>query len=55
MPISLPTGDDLAFRGDGGVTVHPELLFAAHFGRVALLLDAGYDYRSLHPAAIAHG
>ncbi len=55
VPISFPTGNDLAFRGDGGVTVQPELLFAAHFGRVALLLDAGYRYRSQHPPAIAWG
>src|SRR5262249_39619672 len=55
IPVSVPTGNDLAFRGDGGVTIEPELLFAAHFGRVALLFDAGYHYRAQHPAAIAWG
>ena len=55
VPVSVPTGNDLAFRGDGGVTVQPELLFAAHVGRVAFLLDGGYRYRSHHPAAIAWG
>src|SRR5262249_5905790 len=33
MPISFPTGDDNAFRGAGGFTLYPELLFAAHFGK----------------------
>ena len=55
VPVSVPTGNDLAIRGDGGVTVLPELLFAAHFGRIALLLDGGYHYRSHHPAGIAWG
>jgi OmpA-OmpF porin, OOP family len=55
VPLSFPTGNDLAFRGDGGFTVQPELLFAAHVGRIAFLLDAGYRYRSDHPPTIAWG
>jgi outer membrane protein OmpA-like peptidoglycan-associated protein len=49
MPTSLPTGDDMALRGAGGVTLHPELLLAAHFGRIGLGLDVGYHWRSQHP------
>jgi len=36
MPISLPTGDDLALRGAGGVTLTPELLFGAYVGPLGL-------------------
>ncbi len=55
MPIGLPTGDSVAFRGAGGVWLQPELLFAAHFGRFAFLFDAGYRYRSTHPAGLPWG
>jgi outer membrane protein OmpA-like peptidoglycan-associated protein len=55
MPIALPSGNDLAFRGDGGVSLQPELLFALHAGRLAFLLDGGYRYRSQHPATLAWG
>jgi outer membrane protein OmpA-like peptidoglycan-associated protein len=55
VPISFPTGDGLALRGDDGITIGPELLFAFHSGRLGLGFDIGYRYRSQHPAAIAWG
>src|SRR4051812_571044 len=55
LPISLPTGDDEAARGAGGVTIHPELLFAFHADRIGLGLDAGYRYRAQHPADLPWG
>jgi outer membrane protein OmpA-like peptidoglycan-associated protein len=55
LPVSLPTGNSLAIRGAGGVTLLPELLFAVHFGRLGILLDGGYRYRSKHPAMLPWG
>ena len=55
MPISLPTGDDQAFRGAGGVTLTPELLFGAYLGPVGLGFDLGYRYRARHPANLPFG
>lgn len=55
VPVSLPTGDDEAARGAGGLTVHPELLFAFHTGRLGLGVDAGYRWRSQHPADLPFG
>ena len=55
VPISLPTGNDEAARGAGGVGVQPELLFAFHDGRLGLGFDAGYRYRSHHPADLPWG
>ena len=54
-PISLPTGDDLALRGAGGVTITPELLFAVYLGRLGLGFDGGYRWRSEHPAMLPWG
>jgi OOP family OmpA-OmpF porin len=54
-PVSLPTGDDEAVRGAGGVTVQPELLFAFHTGKLGLGFDLGYRYRSQHPADLPWG
>jgi outer membrane protein OmpA-like peptidoglycan-associated protein len=55
VPVSLPTGDDEAVRGGGGVAVHPELLFAFHTGKLGLGFDLGYRWRSQHPADLAWG
>ncbi|HEX3760597.1 MAG TPA: OmpA family protein [Kofleriaceae bacterium] len=55
VPVSVPTGDDEAARGAGGVGVQPELLFAFHDGRLGLGFDAGYRYRSHHPADLPWG
>lgn len=55
LPIGLPTGDEEALRGAGGVTVHPRLLFAAHLGRLGLGFDVGYKYRSEHPQTLPWG
>jgi outer membrane protein OmpA-like peptidoglycan-associated protein len=55
VPVSLPTGDDEAVRGAGGVAVHPELLFAFHTGKLGLGFDAGYRWRSQHPAGLPWG
>jgi len=50
VPVSVPTGDDEAARGAGGVSVQPELLFAFHTGKLGLGFDVGYRWRSQHPA-----
>ena len=55
VPVSLPTGDDEAARGAGGVTVQPELLFAFHTGKLGLGFDLGYRWRSQHPADLPWG
>jgi OOP family OmpA-OmpF porin len=55
VPISLPTGNDEAARGAGGVGVQPELLFAFHADRLGLGFDAGYRVRSHHPADLPWG
>ena len=55
VPVSLPTGDDEAIRGAGGVAVNPELLFAFHVRRLGLGFDAGYRWRSHHPADLPWG
>lgn len=52
LPISFPTGNEEEFRGAGGVSVHPRLLFAAHLGKLGLGFDVGYKYRSEHPATL---
>ena len=50
LPVSLPTGNDEAARGAGGVAVQPELLLAYHTGKLGLGFDVGYRWRSHHPA-----
>src|SRR5439155_19919819 len=55
MPIGFPTGNSAAFRGAGGFSIQPELLFEVHLGRLGLLFDAGYRYRSKHPVGLAWG
>lgn len=52
LPISFPTGNEEELRGAGGVSVHPRLLFAAHFGQLGLGFDVGYKYRSEHPSTL---
>ena len=46
IPLGLPTGDDAALRGAGGVTLGGKLLIAGHLGRLGLGLDAGFRWRS---------
>ncbi len=53
IPLSLPTGNDDALRGAGGITLGGQLLFAAHLGRLGLGMDLGYRYRSQHPVGLA--
>jgi outer membrane protein OmpA-like peptidoglycan-associated protein len=55
MPISIPTGNDEAARGAGGWTLHPEVLFAYHVGKLGLGFDMGYAWRSHHAAALPWG
>jgi outer membrane protein OmpA-like peptidoglycan-associated protein len=55
VPVSFPTGDDQAARGAGGFGVQPELLFAFHTGKLGLGFDAGYRFRSHHPADLPWG
>jgi outer membrane protein OmpA-like peptidoglycan-associated protein len=55
LPFSFPTGDEEAFRGSGGVTIHPRLLFAAHLGKIGLGFDVGYKYRSTKPDTLPWG
>jgi outer membrane protein OmpA-like peptidoglycan-associated protein len=52
LPVSIPTGNDEALRGAGGVTLGAQLLFAGHLGRLGLGMDAGYRWRSQHPAGL---
>ena len=52
VPVSFPTGNDEAARGAGGFTVHPELLFAYHIGKLGLGFDGGYAWRSHHAVAL---
>jgi hypothetical protein len=55
MPVALPTGDELALRGAGGVTVEPRILFGFYLGRLGLAFDAGYKWRSEHPRTLPWG
>jgi len=55
VPVSLPTGNDNALRGAGGITVGPELLLAGHLGKLGLGMDVGYRWRSQHPAGLPWG
>jgi OOP family OmpA-OmpF porin len=52
LPISLPTGDAEAIRGDDGVTIEPRLLAALHLGRIELGGNLGYKFRGTHPDGI---
>jgi outer membrane protein OmpA-like peptidoglycan-associated protein len=45
MPVTFPTGDDLALRGSAGVTVEPRLLFGLYPGRLAVVANAGLLFR----------
>jgi outer membrane protein OmpA-like peptidoglycan-associated protein len=53
LPVSFPTGDSDELRGAGGFTVGAQLLIAGHLGRLGLGFDAGYRWRSEHPANFA--
>ncbi|MBS1120432.1 MAG: OmpA/MotB domain protein [Deltaproteobacteria bacterium] len=55
IPISVPTGNDDALRGAGGVTLGGQLLLAAHMGRIGLGANLGYRWRSQHPVGLAWG
>ena len=45
VPIGFPTGSGPALRGEGGVSVNPELLLGLRFARVGLNLNAGFKAR----------
>jgi outer membrane protein OmpA-like peptidoglycan-associated protein len=45
LPVTFPTGDDLALRGSSGVTVEPRLLFGLYPGRLAIVANAGFLFR----------
>lgn len=55
LPLSLPTGDDEALRGAGGVTFGARLLAAFHTGRVGLGANVGFQYRAERPAGLPWG
>lgn len=54
-PVTLPTGDDEAVRGAGGVTVEPRLTAAYHGERFGLAGAIGYRWRSEHPIGLPYG
>jgi outer membrane protein OmpA-like peptidoglycan-associated protein len=45
VPITFPTGNDLALRGSAGVTVEPRLLLGLYAGRLAVVANAGFRFR----------
>jgi outer membrane protein OmpA-like peptidoglycan-associated protein len=45
VPVTLPTGDDLALRGSAGVTVEPRLLAGLYAGRLAVVANLGWRFR----------
>ena len=45
LPVTFPTGDDLALRGSSGLTVEPRLLFGVYPGRLAIVANAGLRVR----------
>ncbi|HEU0031097.1 MAG TPA: OmpA family protein [Kofleriaceae bacterium] len=55
IPVSLPTGDDEAWRGAGGVTVEPRLMLAYHAGRLGLGMNLGYRWRAEDPPTLPWG
>jgi outer membrane protein OmpA-like peptidoglycan-associated protein len=55
LPVSLPTGNDNALRGAGGITLGAQLLFAGHLGKLGLGMDVGYRWRAQHPAGLPWG
>ena len=55
IPVSVPTGNDDALRGAGGVALGAQLLFAGHLGKLGLGMDVGYRWRSEHPAGLPWG
>ena len=54
-PITLPTGDDDALRGAGGVTIEPRLLLAFHLEQLGIALNVGYRWRAQHPPTLPWG
>jgi outer membrane protein OmpA-like peptidoglycan-associated protein len=55
LPVSLPTGDDNALRGAGGVTLGAQLLVAGHLDKLGLGMDVGYRWRAQHPVGLPWG
>jgi OmpA-OmpF porin, OOP family len=55
LPVSVPTGNDDALRGAGGVTLGAQLLVAGHLGKLGLGMDVGYRFRSQHPVGLPWG
>ncbi|HTE50937.1 MAG TPA: OmpA family protein [Kofleriaceae bacterium] len=54
VPVTLPTGDDEALRGAGGVTVEPRLTAALYGERLGLGGSIGYRWRSQHPVGLPY-
>ena len=44
IPVSLPTGNDLAWRGSDGATVEPRLLLGFYAGRVGVVANGGFRF-----------
>jgi outer membrane protein OmpA-like peptidoglycan-associated protein len=55
VPTTLPTGDDEALRGAGGVTAEPRLTAALHGERLGFGVAAGYRWRAEHPVGLPYG
>ena len=45
LPVTFPTGNDLALRGSSGVTVEPRVLIGLYPGRLAVVANAGFRFR----------
>jgi outer membrane protein OmpA-like peptidoglycan-associated protein len=45
VPVTFPTGDDLALRGSAGVTAEPRLMLGLYPGRLAVVANAGFLFR----------
>src|SRR5918996_726342 len=54
-PITFPTGDPSALRGDGGLTVNPELLLGLRGRGWGASANAGFRYRSGGAASAVMG
>ena len=45
VPVTFPTGNDLALRGSSGVTAEPRLLLGLYPGRLAVVANGGFLFR----------
>jgi OOP family OmpA-OmpF porin len=55
VPVSLPTGDETAFRGAGGVTVEPRLLFGLYGEQLSVVISGGFRLRARDAAGLSPG